>query len=569
MLSGVKGHITQAHSADIAPTARVPDTSSSAKPIVIGFGLVALAIFAAALLLYNRLAPESSLVPGIAEVERSPVADIATQPVTTQPSIAVLPFDNLSPLAENAYFAAGIHEDVLSALSKVQALKVISRTSVMRFADTNKSLPDIARELGAAHILEGSVRRSGNQVRITVQLIDASTDEHLWAETYDRQLEDIFAIQSEVATKITEALKVALDVGTIVELERMPTDNFEAYDLYMKGRALLNTRSSGGIQDALRMFEEAIVREPEFALAHAGKADALVSVAYSSGDWPSVRESGLTAAETAIQFDPDSAYTNITMARVYQMDSNLAETTAYVDKVLELHPNYAMAFRMKGDLEYFLGHNEAAYNNWKKFVEMDPLNPRNNRAMALVLAGMERFTESDSYVARLLELEPTANNYMRAGGFYFISTKPDRFNSLKHLREGHRLDPGSIGSMVGIVTVLQLLGDHAAAMQWLTLAQQIAPHNETLYARRLDSLAYARKQDQFDQLLSDWYSYDPNSILYHRYASSALSRKAFDLSAQERFDDAIAVWQEAISHDQIFAKASTVDGEIRVTVVNV
>ncbi len=189
-------------------------------------------------------------------------------------SVAVLPFQNLSPDPENAFFADGMTEDILTQLSKIRDLKVISRSSVMRYKGTQKPIQTIAAELGVGAVLEGSVRRAGSRVRIVGQLIDARTDEHLWAETYDRELKDVFAIQSEVAQQIAAALRATLSPAEKKRIEQNPTRNLAAYDQYLKGRELYYRYRKADNESALGLFQKALELDPGFALAYAGLGDA-------------------------------------------------------------------------------------------------------------------------------------------------------------------------------------------------------------------------------------------------------------------------------------------------------
>src|SRR5713226_9935918 len=183
-------------------------------------------------------------------------------------SIAVLPFENLSDDKENAYFADGIQDDVLTNLSKIGDLKVISRTSVMPFRGKTQNLREIGKTLGVSNILEGSVRRSGNRVRINVQLIDSTTDEHLWASDYDRDLTDVFAIQTDLAQKITEALQAKLSPSERVQIERKPTENGEAYLAFIQAHNLQNAvEDLGKLKQSEQLYARAIELDPKFALA--------------------------------------------------------------------------------------------------------------------------------------------------------------------------------------------------------------------------------------------------------------------------------------------------------------
>jgi len=186
--------------------------------------------------------------------------------------VAILPFINLSGDPENEFFTDGITEDVIAHLAKIRSIKVISRASVMAFKHRNRSLREIGEKLGAATLLDGSVRRSGNRVRIVAVLINGESDEHIWADTYDRDLTDIFAIQTDVALKIADALRAELSSQERARIGRQPTADFEAYDLYLRGRSSLYRFTAESFRQSLKEFEGAIARDPDFALAHASIA---------------------------------------------------------------------------------------------------------------------------------------------------------------------------------------------------------------------------------------------------------------------------------------------------------
>jgi len=226
-------------------------------------------------------------------------------------SIAVIPFENLSDDPENAFFAAGIHDDILSQLSKIRDLTVISRTSVMQYAGTEKDMRTIANELGVGAILEGSVRRAGGQVRIVTQLIDAKADAHLWSETYDRELTvaNVFAIQSEIAERIAQALKAELSPEEKERIASRPTDSPEAYDFYLRGKEYFHRGQSTGAENyriAQQMYERAVELDPQFALAHASLSRVHSLFYWVSFDRSAERLSqAREAAGRALELDPD------------------------------------------------------------------------------------------------------------------------------------------------------------------------------------------------------------------------------------------------------------------------
>src|SRR5438876_8394819 len=197
-------------------------------------------------------------------------------------SIAVLPFDNLSGDPQNAYFSEGVQDEILTRLAKIAELKVISRTSTQRFKSAPNDLRQIAQQLGVANILEGSVQKANNQVRVNVQLINALTDAHLWGDTYDRKLTDIFAVESEIANTIAETLQAKLTGSENAAVSARPTENPEAYQLYLKGRFFWNKRTGSDLKKSIDYFEQAIAADPNYALAYAGVADGYVCLPVST-----------------------------------------------------------------------------------------------------------------------------------------------------------------------------------------------------------------------------------------------------------------------------------------------
>src|SRR5256884_1813427 len=223
-------------------------------------------------------------------------------------SIAVLPFDNLSEEKGNAYFAEGIQDEILTRLAKVADLKVISRTSTQHFKSSPDNLPQIAKQLGVAHILEGSVQKASDQVRVNVQLINALTDAHLWADTYDRKLTDIFAVESEIAKTIAEALQAKLTGSEKSSMAKTPTVNPEAYELYLKGRFFWNKRTGDDLRKSIEYLKQAIAKDPGYALAYAALADSYGLLRFYGGASPA--ESVVpaqAAAKKALELDDSLA----------------------------------------------------------------------------------------------------------------------------------------------------------------------------------------------------------------------------------------------------------------------
>jgi serine/threonine-protein kinase len=326
-------------------------------------------------------------------------------------SVAVLPFLNLSADPENEYFADGITEDVIAQLSKVRALKVVSRTSVMPFKGREQGLREIAARLRVATLLEGSVRRAGDRVRIVAQLIDTATDQHLWAETYDRKLTDIFAIQTEVALHIAAALKAELSPDERARLGRPPTSDVLAYQLYLQGRFQLIRFTDEGLRTAIEYFERALQRDPTLAQAYVGIAMAFTELGESGlrdGDeaYPRAR----AAAERALALDADLGDAHCTMGwykMVHEFDWAGAEAEA--KRALELSPNSADAYDLYGRLCESLERHEEGIAMYRRAQELDPMAHRVDLATALLRAG--RAEDALAAARHALEVDP---EYARA-----------------------------------------------------------------------------------------------------------------------------------------------------------
>lgn len=292
-------------------------------------------------------------------------------------SVAVLPFENMSRDASNDPFTIGVHDDLVVHLSKIASLKTISRTSVLQYRGTTKTVPQIARELGVATIVEGGVQRAGNRVRMNVQLIDAASDEHLWSETYDRELTavNIFAIQSEIATSIAEALRATLSPEEQLRLGTAPTQNLAAVEAYFLGKQLLEQRTRQSLLAAVEYFDQVIELDPDYALAHSGLADAwLLLPEYSASvDAKVARETSEAAARRALELDPDlpEALTSVGWNRlIHDYDWEGAE--ALLRRALEIQSNNTGALHWLSHVLSWQGRHEEALRLARRAAEVDP-----------------------------------------------------------------------------------------------------------------------------------------------------------------------------------------------------
>jgi serine/threonine-protein kinase len=324
-------------------------------------------------------------------------AQAMVEEVVAAKSVAVLPFENMSTDPENEYFSDGITDDIIAQLSKVSALKVISRTSSMQYKKTSKKIAAIAEELGVAAILEGSVRKAGPRVRIVAHLVDPKTEKHLWGDTFDRQLTDIFEVQSEVAQQITGALSVALSPEEKERVEKKATQDADAYNLYLLGRFHANKWSEADVLKGIECFEAATARDPNYAVAYAGLADAyeLLSIGFSSRppiEWLTKAKS---AALKALEMDDSlaEAHTSLAYAR-WLGDLDWPGAEREFKRALELKGSYVMAHEWYAEYLVALGRNDEAVSEIKRAQQLDPLAVPVNRAVGWVLYFARRYEEA-------------------------------------------------------------------------------------------------------------------------------------------------------------------------------
>jgi TolB-like protein/Tfp pilus assembly protein PilF len=344
--------------------------------------------------------------PTAGEEGRSP-ASAGSLP---EKSIAVLPFDNLSRDPDNAYFAEGVQDEILTRLAKIADLKVISRTSTQRFKSAPSDLREIAKQLGVMHIVEGSVQKVNDQVRVNVQLINALTDAHLWADTYDRKLIDIFSVETEIAKTIADTLQAKLTGSEEIAMSKKPTVNPEAYELYLKGRFFWNKRTASDLRKAINYFNQAISKDPGYALAYAGLADSYVilSVFGAASPQDSIPQAR-AAAKKALELDDTLAEAHASLARIvgpfdFEFDQSIAE----FERAIQLNPNYAMAHHWLswGPLTA-LAQVDRAIAEGKRAVELDPLSLINNADLGgNVYFNARRYDDAIAQLRKTIEIDP-------------------------------------------------------------------------------------------------------------------------------------------------------------------
>lgn len=336
-------------------------------------------------------------------------AQAMVQELTTAKSVAVLPFENMSTDPENEYFSDGITDDIIAQLSKINALKVISRTSSMQYKKTTKKITVIAQELGVGAILEGSVRKAGQRVRIVVHLVEPGSEKHLWGDTFDRQLTDIFEVQSEVAQQITGALSLALSPEEKQRVEKKATSDVDAYNLYLLGRFHANKWAEADVLKGIECFQGAIAKDPTYAVAYAGLADAyeLLSIGFSSK--PPVEYLALAKAMAlkALEMDDSlaEAHTSLAYAR-WLGDLDWPGAERGFKRALELKTSYVMAHEWYAEYLVALGRSDEAIAEIKRAQQLDPLAVPVNRAVGWVLYFARRYGEAADELKKTLTMSP-------------------------------------------------------------------------------------------------------------------------------------------------------------------
>jgi serine/threonine protein kinase/tetratricopeptide (TPR) repeat protein len=324
-------------------------------------------------------------------------------------SVAVLPFENMSTDPENEYFSDGITDDIIAQLSKISALKVISRTSSMQYKKTAKKIREIAKELGVGAILEGSVRRAGQRVRIVVHLVDPVSEKHLWGETFDRDLTDIFEVQSEVAQQITGALSLALSPEEKQRVEKRATEDMDAYNLYLLGRFHANKWSEGEVQKGIECFEGAIAKDPGYAVAYAGLADAYELLSIGLGSTPPVECLALAKAMALKALEMDDtlaeAHTSLAYAR-WLGDLDWSGAERGFKRALELKTNYVTAREWYAEYLAALGRFDEAVLEIRRAQQLDPLSVPVNRAAGWVLYFARRYDAAIHELRKTLAMSP-------------------------------------------------------------------------------------------------------------------------------------------------------------------
>ncbi len=448
--------------------------------------------------------------------------------------IAILPFANISPDPADEYFSDGMTDELIAVLSKIGGLRVVARTSVMRFKGEKATANRIGQELKVGSLIEGSVRKSKDQVRITVQLVDTESEEQLWTETYNRNLQDIFSVQSDIAQQVAKALEVRLGVRENSALRREQTQNPEAYSFYLKGRHRWNLRSENEINRAIKYFEEAIGRDPGYALAYAGLADCYSILGYYAFRRPvAVYPRAKELAEKALSLNESIAEPHASLGEVLmQYFFDWKKAGSELDRALELNPSYATAHFWRATHHMALGRTDDSLTQVRKAVELDPLSMiiLTDAARNLYLA--RRYDEAINQYQRSLDVDPNfpiahkglAEVYAQIGKYdeavseieraialsgrsifilddlgYIYARAGKREDARKVLEDLDKLANDEYVPSYGRAVICAALGNKEDAMNWLEKAYD--ERNFLVYLKVDPAFDTLRKEERFLSLL--------------------------------------------------------------------
>jgi serine/threonine-protein kinase len=474
--------------AALPPAKEAPPKSTIPKWVIIG---AVVAVVVIGLLFWSRRTPTISAAP--------------------DKSIAVLPFENLSEEKANAFFADGVQDEILTDLAKIADLKVISRTSVIAYRDiTARNLRKIGQELGVAHLLEGSVQRAGNRVRVNAQLIDARNDAHLWAQTYDRDLANVFTIQSEIAKAIADQLQAKLSPSERQGIERAPTSNLAAFDLYARAKDLLriaNVEKAERLQ-AIDLLDQAVARDPSFFDAYCQLATGHGSLYSLNIDRTPARFAlAAAAAEAAGRLRPDAGETHLARARnLYYGPRDYKAALAELELARRALPNESQVFELKAYIERRQGRDEEAIRDLERAIELDPRNAAILTQVAISYHNNRRYAEERSAWNRILSFTPNDAFAQEQRAYVDFEEKADSRPYHEVLDSIRRTNPAAIPAIsgdwlycalaehdaAGATDALVALGGDSVLLGWADNVRCSRPFVQGVIARMSNDPAQAR-----------------------------------------------------------------------------
>jgi len=378
--------------------------------------------------------------------------------------IAILPFSNLSPDPNDRYFADGMTEELIATLSKIPNLSVISRASAMRYRDTSLPLRKVGNELGVGAILEGSVRKSGNRVRIAAELIDVSADKYVWSQSFDRDLTDIFAVQGEIAKQVADGLKVQLLSSERARLGERQTRSMDAYNLYLKGRYFWNERTEGAVRKAIGYFEGALKADPHFVKAYTGLADSYLILA--NYGWMPPAEAGRRAKEyalKALELDDVMAEAHASLGLIYaNHDWDFEKAENELRRAIELNPSYASAYHWHAAVYMYMGRGKESLEMIGKALQLDPYSIVIRQALGVGLLNDGRLDEAMKELGKVAEDSPRLSSVH----FWLMMTHLARSEYQEAIEEGRKeveADPHDEGAKLDLAFIYSEAGNKQEA----------------------------------------------------------------------------------------------------------
>ena len=405
---------------------------------------------------------------------RRDVSDSSSRDSDAPPSVAVLPFVDMSQEQDQGYFCEGVAEEILNALTQLDSLQVVSRTSSFRYAGSTEDIPAIGRKLDATAILEGSVRKSGDNLRVTAQLVKVSDGFHLWSKTFDRKLEDVFAIQDEIATCIGESL-----LDTLVPVTTTTCCDATAYDFYLRGRYFLNRFRKVDLEFARKMFQQSIERDPEFAAAWAGYADSYsLAVMYAEAT-PSYRDSARRASERALELQPESAEAHASAGLAHLVREEFEDAEREFNKAIELKPDLFEAFYYFARTRFHQGDMKLAADYFAKAAAVDPDDFQSRLLRVQILRGegdldqaKDEAREAIEVVERHLEWHPDDVRALHLGaGSLILLGQVER--AVDWLQQALKIDPQDPIVLYNLACNYATMGEAEQALDFLEKAAEV------------------------------------------------------------------------------------------------
>ena len=462
-----------------------------------------------------------------------------------KPSIAVLYLENLSENKEDEYFASGMTEDIITQLSKIGGLLVASRSDIEQFQNKAVNLKEVANKLRVNYIMEGSVRKYGDKIRISCQLIKASDGFHVWADSYDRQIEDLFAIQADVAKSVAQALKVALVPAELERIEKKPTQNVQAYNYYLQGREYYfggGSSTKEGLELSTKMFEKALEADSNFALAHAGLSDCYSSYVMF---WVDPKKSWLEKAEKAglkaLALDPNLAEAHRSLSRLYYTEGKTEKAIQEAEEAVKVNPNYGEAWRLLGQWYTNVGQYPKAESALMKALEVKPTEHSLFGAFIGLYSAWGKKEKVEEYFNKGLEVQP--NNlviYADMSGYYLSRGELEQTKRMAH--KSLNINPQYTAPLLILRQIFMMSGEADSALYYLNEYRRQNPggdwfvelsYSELMKGNQKQAQIYLDSSIQFNRplvkefenLLSEYYA---RLRIALAYALKGESKKALE-----------------------------------------